>query len=471
MKNKKKILKTILEISILILSAFGTFFLGYHYGTKTFGPIARYNYHLDNDGNIKSDNSFDLQRYTYKTSGLMISDNGFYVNNLNVNNMYILLYDANNSYYDTLYTSGSNYSQNYFILDGEDKYGYYLYFSFGVVGASNEYIFYKMNDIGNFYQYWHFTFDTYFSETISYMGNFSIVLNSDVINKPYSYEPFGTWYTPQTYAREQWDRNYSILKQSKFDIVGYKEDGNYTSKPYYDELNIYEPFKRENNNKYYVSLEKVGFEDWDNSKTYEITQSFNNYVPIISPGYYIINRTLVDNFKQIQFSVKTSLQHEKYTSFNIVFGSNRTDAYYDFNNSWIYYYIPNSVVNDIRQGNDYYYEVPQFIIDSLQSRQVWDIKYSSLPNNSTSNFEEIEFYFDTSIFGYEIIYDDAYNNGYDVGYNNGRNDALNIDWLKRAISTIDDILNIKLLGPLTLGNIVAIPLIIGIVSFVIGWFK
>lgn len=469
MKNKKKILKTILEISILILSAFGTFFLGYHYGTKTFGPMARYNFHLDNDGNIQSDNLFDISKRNWFSNSITIDyeNNSFYGEKINGGTSYVYFEIYRESTYLTSAFVSYDEGHKEFTFDFEDYADCYFYIGQTNLGS----IRFKVNEVCNVINYTSISFDYNIENNIVKISNIMFNTSQSIKGNYIPYEPFGTWYTPQTYARAQWERNYSTLKQSKFDIVGYKEDGSYTSKPYYDELNIYEPFKREDNNKYYVSLEKVGFEDWDNSKTYEITQSFNNYVPVISPGYYIINRTLVDNFKQIQFSVKTSLQHEKYTSFNIVFGSNRTDAFYDFNNSWIYYYIPNSVVNNIRQGNDYYYEVPQFIIDSLQSRQVWDIKYSSLPNNSTSNFEEIEFYIDTSIFGYEIIYDDAYNSGYDVGYNNGRNDALNIDWLKRAISTIDDVLNIKLLGPLTLGNIVAIPLIIGIVAFVIGWFK
>lgn len=469
MKTKKKILKTILEISILILSTFGTFFLGYHYGTKTFVPIARYNYHLDNDGNIQSDNLFDINKRNWYSNSITIDyeNNSFYGEKINGDNSYVYFEIYRESTYLTSVFVSHDEGHKEFTYDFEDYSDCYFYISQSNLGS----IRFKVNEVCNVINYTSISFDYNIENNVVKISNIMFNTSQSIEGNYIPYEPFGTWYTPQTYVRAQWERNYSTLKQSKFDIVGYKEDGNYTSKPYYDELNIYDPFKREDNNKYYVSLEKVGFEDWDNSKTYEITQSFNNYVPVISPGYYIINPSLVDNFKQIQFSVKTGLQHEKYTSFNIVFGSNRTDAYYDFNNSWIYYYIPNSVVNEIRHGNDYYYEIPQFIIDSLQSRQVWEIKYSSLPNNSTSDFEEIEFYFDTSIFGYEVIYDDAYNNGYDVGYNNGRNDALNIDWLKRAISTIDDILNIQLLGTLTLGNIISIPLIIGIVSFVIGWFK
>lgn len=119
-------------------------------------------------------------------------------------------------------------------------------------------------------------------------------------------------------------------------------------------------------------------------------------------------------------------------------------------------------------SHDLRVEIPQTIVEQLQSRNTKSISYA-LKGNTT--LEEFNFYLDTDIFGYNISYEQAYSSGYNLGYNNGYASALNFEWIKSAFNCVDQVLNIKLIASITLGNILAIPLIIGVVKFVIGWFK
>lgn len=100
---------------------------------------------------------------------------------------------------------------------------------------------------------------------------------------------------------------------------------------------------------------------------------------------------------------------------------------------------------------------------------------------------EIELYlltsYDFNLTEYDEGYDAGYGSGYDTGYNNGKADgyasgfaagaseSLNFDWIRKVFYTVQDVLNIEILPNIKIGYLIGIPLVIAIVSFVVGWFK
>lgn len=466
MKTQHKTLKIIIKILTLLLALVGTCFLGYKVGTKTLGSIARYNYHLDDNGNVQSDNLFNVNDYSSKSSIVNLSDNGFYVykeDSFEFTSCFVVLRDSETNYIRTLYSNNAGYCS--FVFDYSYEY-YNYYVSFGFNGIAD--ITYKISNIMSYDDYNAISFNYVVNNDYAYLGN--IMINRSSLEGNYlPYEPFGTWYTPQTFARSQWQANYSTLLNATYDMTIVKDN---TIKPSDEILIQYEEPKQDDTNRFYINLEKDSTtQNWP-SAPYDgqwIEQEFTTQYPYISPGYFSINNSMKDLIGNIHISIDIKGHNEpnKRSELFIKLGGNKNGYYYDIDDQ-INYYVSSAALETIDMYHDLKIEIPQSIIEQLQTREVDSISYS-LKGNET--LEEFNFYLDTDIFGYNISYEQAYNSGYDLGYNNGYASALNFEWIKTAFSCVDQVLNIKLIGSITLGNIIAIPLIIGVVKFVIGWFK
>lgn len=82
-------------------------------------------------------------------------------------------------------------------------------------------------------------------------------------------------------------------------------------------------------------------------------------------------------------------------------------------------------------------------------------------------------YFNGHDDGYYVGYDDGYNYGYSVGKNEGLNEGTSA-WgvlFSSMLSTFGAILSIEIFPDLTIGMIAAVPLILGLLSFIIGVAK
>lgn len=77
--------------------------------------------------------------------------------------------------------------------------------------------------------------------------------------------------------------------------------------------------------------------------------------------------------------------------------------------------------------------------------------------------------------GESIGYIDGLTEGRDLGYIDGYNTAIEGqytgDWFKSVFKTLGDLLNVELFPGLSIGYVVALPLILALVAFIIGWFK
>lgn len=468
MKTQHKTLKIIIKILTLLLALVGTCFLGYKVGTKTLGPIARYNYHLDDNGNIQSDNLFNIERNTYYNENVITIDsvnNGFYGNKINNNASYVYFDLYRNSTFITTFIYTVDTGHKEFTFDFEDYNDCYLY-----IGQSNlGNVRFNVRDICDIIHYTSISFDYTIENNIVSLLHF-MFNTSDTIDGNYiPYEPFGTWYTEETFARTQWQANYSTLLNATYDMTIAKDN---TIKPSDEILIQYEEPKQDDTNRFYINLEKDSTTPNWPSAPYDgqwIGQEFTKQYPYISPGYFSINNSMKNLIGNIHISIDIKGHNEpnKRSELFINLGGNKNGYYYDIDDQ-INYYVSSAALETIDMYHDLKIEIPQSIIEQLQTREVDRISYS-LKGNET--LEEFNFYLDTDIFGYNISYEQAYQSGYDLGYNNGYASALNFEWIKTAFSCVDQVLNIKLIGSITLGNIIAIPLIIGVVKFVIGWFK
>lgn len=82
-------------------------------------------------------------------------------------------------------------------------------------------------------------------------------------------------------------------------------------------------------------------------------------------------------------------------------------------------------------------------------------------------------YFNGHDDGYTVGYDDGYSYGHDIGRNEGLNEGTSA-WgvlFTSMLSTFGAVLSIEIFPNLTLGMIAAVPLILGLLSFIIGVAK
>lgn len=468
MKTQHKTLKIIIKILTLLLALVGTCFLGYKVGTKTLGPIARYNYHLDSDGNIESDNLFDVDLNTYYNENVITIDSandGFYGNRINSNVSYTYFELYRNGVYLTTAFTAFDPGHKQFTYDFEDYSDCFFYIGQTNLGA----ISFNVRDVCDILHYTSISFDYTIENDVISISHIMFNTSNTPEGHYMNYEPNGTWYTPQTFARTQWQANYSNLINAKYDMTIYKDNTFYPQ----DEILIqYEEPQQDNTNRFYISLEKdSNTPNWPSAPYLGqwLSQEFTAQRPYISPGYFSINNSMKNFIAIIQIRIDYGEEKNdpnKYTHLIFRLGGDKNGYYYESDD--IYYYISDALLETIDISHDLKIEVPQSIIEQLQSRNVKYISYA-LKGNET--LEEFNFYLDTDLFGYSINYDQAYNTGYSLGYNNGYASALNFEWIKTAFNCVDQVLNIKLIGSITLGNIIAIPLIIGVVKFVIGWFK
>lgn len=73
--------------------------------------------------------------------------------------------------------------------------------------------------------------------------------------------------------------------------------------------------------------------------------------------------------------------------------------------------------------------------------------------------------------GAEGQFEAGYNQGYNAGINESATKVNGLDWIKLALSQVNEILQIEILPGIRLSYLVAIPLIFSLLYFILGWFK
>ena len=73
--------------------------------------------------------------------------------------------------------------------------------------------------------------------------------------------------------------------------------------------------------------------------------------------------------------------------------------------------------------------------------------------------------------GYDIGNSEGYTSGYDKGYNQGQSDSFSFSWLIGIFTSFGAFFNITLFNNITIGGIILIPLMIALVTFIVGIMK
>lgn len=71
----------------------------------------------------------------------------------------------------------------------------------------------------------------------------------------------------------------------------------------------------------------------------------------------------------------------------------------------------------------------------------------------------------------DYITDEAFNSGYNDGYTTAYDEFGNFDWLSSLFTTMGDLLAIEILPGITIGLILLIPIVFGVLRFIMGLFR
>lgn len=175
----------------------------------------------------------------------------------------------------------------------------------------------------------------------------------------------------------------------------------------------------------------------------------------------------------------------------VLFDSYNLETLNITNNNWIYYFQFNG---------DFAVNSQITVVNLYRNQEVFPSHFSWTYYGDLSSNEFYQLgYADGSANGYDIGYEDGYSNGfdlgyesgsgygYDIGYQDGSNDGYDLGYdygYQKGIDVASDntfygiiaqvftglgaFLSIELLPNITFGAILAVPLVFGIISFIIG---
>lgn len=204
-------------------------------------------------------------------------------------------------------------------------------------------------------------------------------------------------------------------------------------------------------------------------------------------------------------SSSAEINFEKNISLFYYYGLDRIQIYFEVDNYDVSIYDDDEAYNRYEVGVDI--NIDAYAYDLEDNEYTYETFYTSfiLNFNVLKEFEvmtDFEDFIDGALINWEgstevyienihdfvnsvlVIQDDAYENGYDTGvsqnfkdaYEKGYSDAIAqgggiLGLIREIFNTLIDIGNIEILPNIKLWYFLGIPLVIGIVSFVLGWFR
>lgn len=233
---------------------------------------------------------------------------------------------------------------------------------------------------------------------------------------------------------------------------------------------------------YYITastkyLNGVGMET---TATFNPTSSVDEY-------YYFTNQSInsIEEIENIKMSFNmNSLRYEG--------GYEEEDVYFDFEINYDIGFTLNNIQDpehDIFIEDNY----NSFGIDasnlpvSVRQEINNNIFYDINDVRANTSVRDFQIYFNTDYAGYNNGYDSGWDKGYEsgynygleIGYNNGYNEGVivgsnNFNILNLIRSLFDllwDVLSVEMLPNIKLIYIVAIPLVLSVIKFILGWFR
>ena len=234
----------------------------------------------------------------------------------------------------------------------------------------------------------------------------------------------------------------------------------------YDE----EEYLKENYCPLYVSKSKVDTSSFINAKYKELFKiEFNLHAP---QELYI--DFVVDQDFGNRSNTELFLNNRRNAK------SHYYDYYYVFNVDYGFYYENSEVLNSINNSSWYSFNLRSFYESHVDKKEdYFDINIATLDTHYQNNTEYGAL---TQINNYVCFKNDSkfsqvsYDSGFIEGYNVGKNEAVDQSlWIysftRSVFNGFAQVLNVDILPNIKLGYLIAIPLVLSVLRFILGFFK
>ena len=234
----------------------------------------------------------------------------------------------------------------------------------------------------------------------------------------------------------------------------------------YDE----EEYLKENYCPLYVSKSKVDTSSFINAKYKELFKiEFNLHAP---QELYI--DFVVDQDFGNRSNTELFLNNRRNAK------SHYYDYYYVFNVDYGFYYENSEILNSINNSSWYSFNLKSFYESHVDKQEnYFDINLATLDTHYANNNEygaltQINNYvcFKNDSKFSQVSYDSGFINGYNVGKNEAVDQSLWIYSFTRSVfNGFAQVLNVDILPNIKLGYLIAIPLVLSVLRFILGFFK
>ena len=234
----------------------------------------------------------------------------------------------------------------------------------------------------------------------------------------------------------------------------------------YDE----EEYLKENYCPLYVSKSKVDTSSFINAKYKELFKiEFNLHAP---QELYI--DFVVDQDFGNRSNTELFLNNRRNAK------SHYYDYYYVFNVDYGFYYENSEIINSINNSSWYSFNLKSFYESHVDKHEnYFDINLATLDTHYANNNEYGAL---TQINNYVCFKNDSkfsqvsYDSGFIDGYNVGKNEAVDQSlWIysftRSVFNGFAQVLNVDILPNIKLGYLIAIPLVLSVLRFILGFFK
>ena len=233
----------------------------------------------------------------------------------------------------------------------------------------------------------------------------------------------------------------------------------------YDE----EGYLKESYSPLYVSTTKV---DMSNFQPTSYKELFKIDFDLHAPQELFINLVVDETFGSV---IDTSFFLNNINDRK----SHYHDYYYVFNVDYAYYEGAESIISE-NNNNWYKFDLKGIFNSNVNTKQeTCNISLATLDthdsgNTSTGHITQLNNYIcfkDDSNFS-QVSYDSGFTDGYNVGKNEAVDETLWIYSFTRSVfNGFAQVLNVDILPNIKLGYLIAIPLVLSILRFILGFFK
>ena len=234
----------------------------------------------------------------------------------------------------------------------------------------------------------------------------------------------------------------------------------------YDE----EEYLKENYCPLYVSKSKIDTSSFINAKYKELFKiEFNLHAPQELFIDFVVDETFGSRSNTELF-----LNNRRNAK------SHYYDYYYVFNVDYGFYYETSEIINSINNSSWYSFNLKSFYESHVNKQEnYFDINLATLDTHYQNNTEygaltQINNYIcfkNDSKFS-QVSYDSGFIEGYNVGKNESVDQSLWIYSFTRSVfNGFAQVLNVDILPNIKLGYLIAIPLVLSVLRFILGFFK